>query len=75
MIKQEIKKARDFISLEREKGNDEIIAFYSKLKDLIMEIAKRGGVEIEQIDKAVNFLSLAYYYGYKDISKSRVTKN
>lgn len=73
MIKQEIVQARDFISLERGRGNDEVIAFYSKLKDLIMEIAKRGGVEIEQIDKVVNFLSLAYYYGYKDINKSRVT--
>ncbi|MBH0268970.1 hypothetical protein I6765_02645 [Helicobacter pylori] len=72
MIKQEVKKARDFIILEREKGNDEIIAFSAKLKDFVMEIAKRDGVEIEQIEKAVNFLSLSYYYGYKDINKSRV---
>lgn len=73
VIEQEIKKARDFTKLERQKGNDEIIAFHSKIKELTMEIGKREGVEREQIDKAVDFLSLAYYYGYTDISKSRVT--
>ncbi len=72
VIKQEIKKARDFISLEREKGTDEIIAFSSKLKSLVMEIAKGDGVEISQIDHAVDYLSLCYYYGFKDISKSRI---
>ncbi len=73
MIKQEIKKARDFINLEREKGDDKIIAFLSKLKDLNMEIAKREGVEISQIDKVVDYLSLCYYHGFKDISTSRIT--
>ncbi|GAA8343901.1 hypothetical protein HpDR28_15070 [Helicobacter pylori] len=72
MIKQEVKKARDFISLEKEKGNDEIIAFLSKIKNLVMEISKREGVEISQIEHLVDYLSLCYYCGFKDISQSRI---
>ncbi|WQW12030.1 hypothetical protein KVL56_06890 [Helicobacter pylori] len=73
MIKQEVKKARDFISLEKEKGTDKIIAFSSKLKDLSMGIAKREGVVISKIEHLVDYLSLCYYHGFKDISSSRIT--
>ncbi|QEE96772.1 hypothetical protein [Helicobacter pylori] len=73
MIKQEIKKVRDFISLEREKGTHEIIAFSSNIKSLIMGIAKREGVEISKIEHLVDYLSLCYYHGFKDISTSRIT--
>uniref|UniRef100_UPI001E5B3472 hypothetical protein n=1 Tax=Helicobacter pylori TaxID=210 RepID=UPI001E5B3472 len=73
MIEQEIKKARDFISLEREKGTHEIIAFSSNIKSLIMGIAKREGVEISKIEHLVDYLSLCYYRGFKDISTSRIT--
>uniref|UniRef100_UPI00273822F2 hypothetical protein n=1 Tax=Helicobacter pylori TaxID=210 RepID=UPI00273822F2 len=75
MIKEEIKKAREFVKDEIKKGNNDAIQFSEKIKDLLKVICEREGVEIEQIDKALNFLSLAYYYGYKDISESRVTEN
>ncbi len=75
MIKQEGEKAREFVKNEREKGDNDALNFSSKLKDLSMEIAKREGVEISQIEHLVGYLSLCYFYGFKDISESRITDN
>ena len=75
MIKQEIEKARALVKNDIEKGDDDATKFSLKLKELVMEIAKRDGVKKDQIDKGINFLSLAYYHGYKDISESCVTDN
>ncbi|GAA9272239.1 hypothetical protein HpHA227_14850 [Helicobacter pylori] len=74
IIKQEIKKARELVKNEREKGDKDAAQFSAKIKDLIVEICERG-VEVGQIDKAVDFLFLAYYYGYKDISETRLAGN
>ncbi|GAA9860368.1 hypothetical protein VN0630_03010 [Helicobacter pylori] len=75
MITQEIKKARAFVNKEAEEGDNDALQFSAKLKDLIREICKRDGVEIEQIEKAIGFLCLAYYYGFRDINGSKVTDN
>lgn len=75
MIKQEIKKAREFVKKQAQEGDNDASQFSAKLKELIAEICKRDGVETEQIEKAIGFLCLAYYYGFKVVKESRVTDN
>ncbi|EKE82643.1 hypothetical protein OUE_0726 [Helicobacter pylori R030b] len=39
-----------------------------------MELAKVEGVETSQLEKARDYLSLSYYYGFKDIDETRHTE-